>query len=359
MSSTYQDCISKLIFDFPLKIDTDIVVKGKIPTTVSSEFITNREQGDWAERIVLNMINNSSYDCIAVPYGRSENISAGDPGFKEFYLKYQKELNEIGKKPDILVFKKIDYVKGVELTDDIVKKAICAIEVRSSSFLVKKYKKFMETRTTAALNICESAKDEILNNPTLSKLLQTKNYNIYEYLKNSGREIYKDLSFKCPSWHSSDDLKYLSKLLRKIKECITIIQKRDYLSITPKLEDIALVNRWIQIYNIPHYYLQVFFDRGFIISFEDILKISSDSEKEGRDFSIEKDKKNQGKVTIKINIDSSDMIIDNIDMPCHCSEQKELDRGRLLFFVKFIGGKGYPNKNILERILNNGYRAEL
>ena len=57
----------------------------------------------------------------------------------------------------------------------------------------------------------------------------------------------------------SNFVKYDSNiLLKEIKENIAILHKRDYLSITPKMEDIALVNRWIQRYNVKHFYLQVF-----------------------------------------------------------------------------------------------------
>jgi hypothetical protein len=100
----------------------------------------------------------------------------------------------------------------------------------------------------------------------------------------------------------SEILRELSGHLRALKEQIKILHKRDYLSITPKLEDLALVNRWIQHFGVPHFYLQVFFDKAYVISFREILEISSDSSKEDVVFSVEQDVKNQGKTTIKINI---------------------------------------------------------
>ncbi len=104
----YKEKIDKLVRNLPLEIDTDIKISGKVPTSVSSEFITNKEQGDWAESIVFEAINSNYSDYIAVKYGRNDNISAGDKNFAEFYSKYQEELNTIGKKPDILIFKKTD-----------------------------------------------------------------------------------------------------------------------------------------------------------------------------------------------------------------------------------------------------------
>ena len=73
-----------------------------------------------------------------------------------------------------------------------------------------------------------------------------------------------------------------------------------------------------------------------------VLEITADPEKEGVEvFSIEKDIKNQRKTTIKINVQVGQEIIGKIDMPKHRSAVKELERGRLLFYVTFQGGHGY------------------
>jgi type II restriction enzyme len=125
------------------------------------------------------------------------------------------------------------------------------------------------------------------------------------------------------------------------------------LGITPKIEDVALVNRWIQKYNVKHFYLQVFFDKAYIISFKDILALVSNDNNDGNNFSIERDVKNQGKTTIKINGQIGKEVLGKIDMPEHKSALKELDRGRLLFYVTFAGGKGYlDNKIFLRDVIN-------
>ncbi len=80
-------------------------MSGRAPTMANSVFLTNKEQGDWAEEIVFNAINEYSDDYRAIQYGRSESLAAGDPGFAEFYASYLDELNDIGKKPDILVYR--------------------------------------------------------------------------------------------------------------------------------------------------------------------------------------------------------------------------------------------------------------
>ena len=122
---------------------------------------------------------------------------------------------------------------------------------------------------------------------------------------------------------------------------------------TPKMEDFALVNRWIQKYNVKHFYLQVFFDKAYVVSFQDILELVSNNDNEGNNFSIERDVKNQGKTTIKVNVKVGKEIIGKIDVPEHKSAMKELDRGRLLFYVTFEGGKGYLDNEIFMRDVIN------
>ena len=78
-----------------------------------------------------------------------------------------------------------------------------------------------------------------------------------------------------------------------------------------------------------------------------------DSQKEDVVFSIERDVKNQGKTTIKINILAGKEILGKIDMPEHRSALKELERGRLLFYVTFHGGRGYLDPSIfLNEVVN-------
>lgn len=348
----YSKRIAELVKSFPLPIDTDVVIEGRPPTSASSEFLTNKEQGDWAERLVVKAINDSPAEYVAVPYGRSDSIAAGDPGFAEFYKAYQDELNTIGKKPDVLLFKKEDAPKSIaELgEDDCVRKAIAAIEVRSSSFLCGKYKAAMAERISNAEARCLELRKEILASP-YGCLLESKNPSIHEMLKKATPETFRELTFRLAVWSSTPELRTLSGLLRELKANITMLHKRDYLSITPKLEDIALVNRWISHYNVPHFYLQVFFDNAYMISFEKILSLCGNSQREGVDFSIETDVKNQGKTTIKVNIDVGEPVIGKIDMPSHFSAMKELDRGRLLFYVKFDGGQGYLDFDAFRRIV--------
>ena len=102
MNDTYREAIRQLISESPFEIDTDLQVKGNIPTLANSAFLTNKQQGDWAEEIVCNAINEYSGDYLALRYGRGDSLDAGDPGFREFYAAYQDELNTIGKNPIFL-----------------------------------------------------------------------------------------------------------------------------------------------------------------------------------------------------------------------------------------------------------------
>lgn len=77
-----------------------------------------------------------------------------------------------------------------------------------------------------------------------------------------------------------------------------------------------------------------------------MLNLVSDSKNEGTVFSIEKDVKNQGKTTVKVNVRVGRELLGRIDMPEHRSAMKELDRGRLLFYVTFHGGQGYLDAEV-------------
>lgn len=356
MPELYSQTIYRLITAAPFGIDTEIQMSGRPPSTASSEFLTNREQGDWAERIVFDAINDHSDEFIAVRYGKSDSLAAGDEGFVEFYLEYQEELNTIGKKPDLLIFRRSDFPEPakIDLDDDrTIRKAVVAIEVRSSSFLAHKYSVFMENRNAVATCECERIRQLILSEP-LCSALREKRPDILGMLQGATQSTFRELDFRFRPWSSSQVLRELSEQLKSLKEQIKILHKRDYLSITPKLEDLALVNRWIQNFGVRHYYLQVFFDKAYVISFKKILEISSDLAKEDVVFSVEKDVKNQGKTTIKINVQVGREILGKIDMPEHKAALKELDRGRLLFYVTFKGGRGYLDPLVfLKEIIND------
>ena len=338
----------------------------RTPTQASSNFITNKEQGDWAENLVTRAINETSNNFVAVKYGKSDNLVAGEDGFDTFYQAFQTELDTIGKRPDLLIFNKSDFDNnlGFDISQiphhqitEYVKKAIAGIEVRSSAFLIDRYEEAMQIRTEKFTQIALQTKDQIL--AEFSDVLQNPARQNYIALLNGiTANTLNVTDFRVPSWSASERLIQVKNLFRQLKNAIKEIQKRDYLSITPKVEDIKVVYKWIETFNVPHFYFQVFFDKVYGISFEKILKIISDPDNDGVIFSVGTDTKNQNKTTIKINSKSGVPIALKVDEPLHESARKEMDRGRLLFYVTFKGGTAYLDienlRNILE-IKNNHF----
>jgi hypothetical protein len=331
----------------------------RTPTQASSNFITNKEQGDWAEDLVKRAINENSKNFVAVKYGKSDDLVAGEDGFDTFYQDFQAELDTIGKRPDLLIFKKSDFDNnlGFDISQiphhqivDYVKKAIAGIEVRSSAFLIDKYEEAMQIRTQRFTEIAFQTRDKIL--AEFSDVLEHPSRTKYVALLNTLTiETISIFDFKVPGWRSSARLLDVNNLFKKLKIAIKEIQKRDYLSITPKVEDIKVVYKWIETFNVPHFYFQVFFDKVFGISFEQILAIISNSDNDGVVFSVEKDVQNQNKTTIKINSKIGYPIALKVDEPTHKSIRKEMDRGRLLFYVTFNGGTAYLDLDNLRNIL--------
>ena len=57
--TTYKKMIASLVDSTPFDIDTNIKIGGRSPTMATSNFLTNKEQGDWAEKIVYRAINEN------------------------------------------------------------------------------------------------------------------------------------------------------------------------------------------------------------------------------------------------------------------------------------------------------------
>lgn len=330
------------------------------PTQASSNFITNKEQGDWAEDLIFRAINETSKNYVAVRYGKSDDLIASEEGFDKFYNEFQDELDTIGKRPDLLIFAKDDF--NSELGYDIskvdhnkiteyVKKSIAGLEIRSSAFLIDKYENEMQKRTTTHLDKAIAIRNKILNE--YSEILKhPEKKHFIEILEGINKDTINAVSFRRPSWNSSNELQELTTLFKELKENITIVQKRDYLSITPKVEDLKVVYKWAETFNVPHYYFQVFFDKSYGISFENILTLITETEKEGEFYEISKDIKNQNKTTIKINTRKTEQIAYKIEEPEHNSVRKEMGRGRLLFYVTFDKGTAYLDIDKLKSLLN-------
>ncbi|MGB1205091.1 MAG: AccI family restriction endonuclease [Chitinophagales bacterium] len=330
------------------------------PTQASSNFITNKEQGDWAELLIFRAINETFDGYVAVRYGKSDDLIAGDAGFDVFYNEFQDELDTIGKRPDLLIFKEDDFNQalGYDISklahssiDNYVKKAVAGLEIRSSAFLIDKYEALMQHRTQSSLEKAFQIKAKIIDEYS-DILLQPKKRKYLDILNNINKETIFAISFRRPSWNATERLSELTLLFKELKEAIKIAQKRDYLSITPKVEDLKVVYKWIESFHVPHFYLQVFFDKAYGISFEEILSMITNSDKEGVFYEIGKDIKNQNKTTIKINTRKTHQVAYKIDEPEHKSVRREMNRGRLLFYVTFDKGTAYLDIDNLKELLN-------
>ena len=327
------------------------------PTQASSVFITNKQQGDWAEDVLFHAINDNSSKLVAVRYGRSEDLVAGDEDFEAFYDNYQKELDEIGKRPDILLIRNEDYdpmlgtdISGRDRTEieEYVKKAVAGIEVRSSNYLIGKYNDEVNKIVADSIKEAVFIRDTILNDYT--DLLEEKRPEMIPLLQQLDEVSARTISYRVPTWSSSQRLQDLRTLLSKLKEHLKTVQKRNALSITPKVEDLKVVRKWILTYGVPHFYVQVFFDKIYGISYKHILELISNPHLEDERFFVEKDAKNQKKKTIKIPAQDGLCLAETVEEPDHHSVRKELGRGQLLFYVKFDGGAAYLDKTSFDQL---------
>jgi len=340
MNEEYIQKIEELIKDVPSDIVNFALKRrrGNVPTQAFSEFLTNREQGDWAEDLIFKAINEIDNGVIAVRYGKSDQIVAGEPGFKDFYQRYQDELDKMGKRPDLLIFRKEDFsLANLDIShlddrelNNIVPKAIAGLEIRSSSFLVNKYNEFSMKRKDKIINQIKKIVD-MLKSQYLPKgwriWLSNVDINNENTLFTIPRTPIKGESVKVT--------------VKELRTLINSLKKRDFLSFTPKAEDIYVIYKWVKSFGVPHYYVQVFFDRVYAIPFKNILEIISDSSNEGKTFFVERNAKNQFKTTIHIDINEGFLLAEKVEFPDHWSEYKELGRGRLLFYVTFRGGRAY------------------
>lgn len=133
--------------------------KTRIPTDANSEFLANRAMGDWAEKSLIETVNATIPELKAVQYGNADRMAAGEAGFKEFYLAGVEETRLHGKRPDLLLFCAQEDVPE-ELSSSnhaaalpFVKKAVVAIEVRSSKFDALTYMKVRKQQRAAGKTV--------------------------------------------------------------------------------------------------------------------------------------------------------------------------------------------------------------
>ena len=325
--------------------------EASMPTQASSEFITNKQQGDWAEDVLFRAINDNSENIVAVRYGKSDDFVAGDAGFEKFFNEYQAELDTIGKRPDILLFKKevFDASLGYDISSkpsneigDYVAKAIAGIEVRSSAFLINKYteeaNRVVRENTERAIEIKNIVLVQYID------LLEQKRPELIAILQQIDEVSVRTLDFRSATWRSSQRLQELSAMLSEIKKCLKAIQKRNSLSITPKVEDLKVVYKWIMTYNVPHFYVQVFFDKVYGVSFQHILELVSNPDLEGVAYSVITHDKDNNKSEIEIKLNQCWSIGDVKELPTMFTKETSNKKAS---YTCFEGGKIAVNINKL------------
>jgi len=114
--------------------------KPTVPTDARSEFLANRAMGDWAEKMLTSALRECFPNLTVTQYGNTDRIAAGHPDFRGRYLAGIEETRLLGKRPDLLLFpttagSAADISERPQAeTEGLVRKALAAIEVRSSKF---------------------------------------------------------------------------------------------------------------------------------------------------------------------------------------------------------------------------------
>ncbi|MCX6875680.1 MAG: AccI family restriction endonuclease [Verrucomicrobia bacterium] len=257
--------------------------KPRIPVDANSNFLGNRAMGDWAESVLKDLLLGSPSGFHPIHYGDSNQIAAGDAGFKDYYLGELEATRVFGKRPDLLLYPPGTALSGNEFkgmsvaeTEAIAHEAIAAIEVRSSKFKALQYMRAREAEREAGAKVDRS----------------------------------------CPSF-------------------------------TVKVEDLIIVYRWMERFQVPECYAQVFFDSIFGINFLQVFEIIGS----GSGFTIEKPRQSQEKATIMIPITCGRHFASCSETPDFRTEIRETRLGRVDAFVSPVSGKFVLDPGALNEVL--------
>ncbi len=260
-----------------------LATKPRIPVDANSNFLGNRAMGDWAEAVLKDLLVGNSSRFQPIHYGDSNQIAAGDDGFKEYYLGELEATRVFGKRPDLLLYSTEIALEGNEFrkktvteAEVLTRNALAAIEVRSSKFKALQYMRVREGEREAGVKVDRS----------------------------------------CPSF-------------------------------TVKVEDLIIVYRWMERFQVPESYAQVFFDSIFGINFLQVFEVIGS----GQGFKIETPRQSQEKATIMIPITSGSRIAVCSEPPEFRTEIRETRLGRVDAFVAPVGGKFVLDPLALDRVL--------
>jgi hypothetical protein len=189
-----------------------------------SDFLMRWAQGRWSEEIVMRAINQTQQLGV-IPYGPS-TVAPEEPRELELFFEKMDEIGREGKRPDLLLYDKrtFDWAHGelerrlggiekmAEMPSaqvrDVIIKARAAFEIENSLWVTEKMPGF------------------------------GKPFSRYVRGKNKGR-------------------------LKPAGIIPTIIVKQ---------EDIPRLQQWEADYGIPIYVVHIFYDRGYFVKFDDVVK---------------------------------------------------------------------------------------
>lgn len=106
-------------------------------------------------------------------------------------------------------------------------------------------------------------------------------------------------------------------------------------SFTVKVEDLKIVHRWMELYQIPQSYCQVFFDRIYCINFLEVFRLIG----KGENIKIETPAKSQQKATIMIPITQGVCVGEFTELPAFGVAERVTKLGRHDAYVVPIGGE--------------------
>lgn len=258
----------------------------RIPTDANSMFLGNRAMGDWAETSLARSISTSGSGWHPVHYGDSDRIAAGEPNFKEHYLAELEATRIYGKRPDLLIYR-----------DNLAPAA--------DHFIGKRVAETSEVArlATAAIEVRSS------------KFKALRYMAVRQGEKSEGKKV-----------------------------------DRESPSFTVKVEDLIIVYRWMERFDVPQSYVQVFLDSIFGINFLDLFNIIGS----GSGFKIEKPRASQNKTTLMVPITSGSLVAVCAREPEFITEIRETKLGRVDSFVAPKGGSFELDPSAFGKVILQG-----
>lgn len=335
---------------FQIVDETDFSSKSP-PSDANSEFTINDLMGSWAEELVFSALRNVLNNTAPIMYGRADQLIAGQDGFKQLWGEHMQELDTIGKRPDILLFEAkfaSDYLSG---TDNIaehpekwkfVNRAFAGIEVRSSKqnlTINEEYKSDAISNLVEELQSILPALIQELRNLDLG--LKSLNA-VLDWLDilNIAEDIPYTIPRK-PGIRVKTLGENLHHQLNQAFEMLRGINKHyaSYRSFTVKVEDLAITEKWVATYSVPHYYVQVFDDRVYGIPTTSILDTILDEDGKSTTWKIERNPKNQMKTTFYVNLNRGYFLGNITTLPDLRPKKIQLKNGRVIYAIGFTGGE--------------------